>query len=411
MKKCGLLGETLSHSYSPQIHAALGEYTYSLFEMEKEALPAFLRSGDFDGINVTIPYKKAVLPYCTALSPLAERLQSVNTIVRTEDGGLYGHNTDYFGFSYMLKKMGVSPAGKKVVILGSGGAAVTAAAVCHDLAASAVVIISRSGENHYGNLSKHADAEILINTTPVGMYPETGRSPVSLSAFPKCSAVLDILYNPDKTALLLEAEALGIPHENGLSMLVAQAKESAALFLGEPMGDEKIEPILSSLKKKQKNLVLIGMPGCGKSTIARAVAEKMGRPVVDTDAEIEAAAGMTIPEIFQKEGEDGFRRRETEILKRYGKESGLILATGGGCVVRAENAPYLRQNGVILWLRRDLGKLARDGRPLSAGADLAKMYEARAPLYAALSDIEIENDASEAEITERVIRLYETSCD
>ncbi len=411
MKKCGLIGEKLTHSYSPQIHAALGAYSYSLFEIAKEALPAFLQARDFDGINVTIPYKKAVLPYCTVLSPLAERLQSVNTIVRTKDGGLYGHNTDYFGFSYMLTKMGASPAGKKVVILGSGGAAATAEAVCRDMGAGAVVIISRSGENHYGNLSNHADAEILVNTTPVGMYPETGKAPVSLLKFPKCSAVLDILYNPDKTALLLEAETLGIPCQNGLPMLVAQAKESAELFAGTPIGDEQIEKILSGLKKKQKNLVLIGMPGCGKSTIARAVAEKMGRRMVDTDAEIEAAAGMRIPEIFQNEGEEGFRRRETEIIKQYGKECGLILATGGGCVTRAENAPHLRQNGVILWVQRDINQLARGGRPLSETADLAVMYQARAPLYAALADIEIENQASEAEITERVIRLYENSCD
>lgn len=408
MKTCGLLGETLSHSFSPQIHSFFGDYAYHLFEKAPQAIEAFLKSDAFDGINVTIPYKKTVVPFCKTLSPIAKRLKSVNTLVKMEDGSLFGHNTDYFGLSYMLKKSGLLPQGKKALVLGSGGAAVTAMAVLSDAGAKPFVI-SRSGPDNYDNLEKHADAEIIVNTTPVGMYPNAGASPVSLGDFPKCRIALDLIYNPEKTALLLEAEARGIPYLNGLPMLVAQAKESAEYFTGRPIPDEEIDDVCAAIRRTARNIVLIGMPGCGKTTLGQKMAQKMGRRFVDADAEIVQEAGCTIPEIFASEGEAGFRVRETAVLRRLGKSSGLVIATGGGCVTREENLPLLRQNGTVFWIKREISQLAREGRPLSAGADLEAMYQLRAPLYARFADFEVENTSPEDGI-ERMLKLYENSC-
>ncbi len=410
MKKCGLLGEKLSHSYSPQIHTYLGDYPYLLYEKKPEDVADFVCHGDFDAINVTIPYKKTVVPFCSHLSPVAERLGSVNTLVREADGGIFGHNTDYFGFSYMLNQSGVSPEGKKVLVLGSGGASVTVRAVLCDRGAREVIVISRGGENNYENISRHFDAEMIVNTTPVGMYPHPGASPVRLSDFPSCRAALDLIYNPEKTAFLLEAEALGMPYINGLTMLVAQAKESAEYFGDTPLSDDIIDKTVSSLAEKQRNLVLVGMPGSGKSTLGRLMAAKTGRRFIDADAEIEKTAGMSIPSIFAQEGEDGFRKRETEVLRKWGMEAGLILATGGGCVTREENTPLLRQNGTVFWIKREIQALPREGRPLSKGADLAAMYEARKPLYEKIADITVENRGEPRAVAERMLAKYEDSC-
>ncbi len=410
MKKCGLLGEKLSHSFSPQIHSYLGDYSYGLFEKEKDEVEAFMRDMPFDGINVTIPYKKTVLPFMHALSDTAARLGSVNTVVKREDGTLFGHNTDYFGFSYMLEKSGISPEGKKVLVLGSGGASVTVCAVLKDRGAREVIVISRSGENNYENISRHHDAEVIVNTTPVGMYPHPGTSPIRLSDFTKCEGVLDLIYNPDKTALLLEAESLGIQHANGLLMLVAQAKESAAYFGGKPLSGAVIDEITSALSKEQKNIILIGMPGSGKSTLGKKLAEKTGRQFVDADDAICKREGVSIPEIFAKSGEEGFRKIETEVLAHLGMQSGLVIATGGGCVTREENYAHLHQNGVIFWLKRDIASLPRDGRPLSQNADLLKMYEVRRPLYERFADFSIENRFETEDIAERVLSIYENSC-
>ncbi len=410
MRQCGLLGEKLSHSYSPQIHTYLGDYAYDLFEKENAAVAAFMTEKPFDAINVTIPYKKTVVPFMDTLSETAQRLGSVNTVVKGEDGRLFGHNTDYYGFSYMLDKSGISPEGKKVLVLGSGGASVTVCAVLRDRGAASVTVISRSGPDNYENLYRHHDAELIVNTTPVGMYPHPGVSPVNLADFPKCLGALDLIYNPDKTAFLLQAEALGIPHENGLSMLVAQAKESAEYFGEKPLPDDLIESTTASLRQRQKNIVLIGMPGSGKSTLAQALAEKTGRTFVDADDAIREKAGTSIPEIFEKVGEAGFRAIETEVLSELGMKSGLVLATGGGCVTREENYPLLHQNGTIIWLQRDIKALPTDGRPLSQKGDLAGMYAVRRPLYERFADIRIENRFETENITERVLSLYENSC-
>ncbi len=404
--KCGLLGRKLGHSYSPQIHGLLGDYSYELFEKEPEELAAFLRDGDFSGINVTIPYKKDVIPYLDALSPAAQKIGSVNTIVRRADGTLFGHNSDYFGFVSLVKHSGIAVDGKKVLVLGSGGTSNMVVTALRDLGA-APVVISRSGENNYDNLHLHADASVIVNATPVGMYPNTGVSPIDLNRFPKLEGVLDVIYNPAKTKLLLDAESLGIPHENGLWMLVAQAKEASEYFTGNKLSDDMIGKIHQKLSRQMKNIVLIGMPGCGKSTIGNLLAEKLGRKFVDADAEIVQMAGKPIPEIFAQNGEENFRQWETTALEHLGKQSGLVIATGGGCVTRERNYPALHQNGSIFGLERDLSLLPTDGRPLSQANRLEEMYALRRPMYEAFADIRVENAGSPEETVAEILSKLE----
>ena len=391
--KCGLLGRTLGHSYSPQIHAMLGDYAYTLFEKEPEEVSDFLKNGDFSGINVTIPYKQAVIPYLDDLSDAARRIGAVNTILRRPDGSLWGHNTDYYGFSAMVQRTGLSLEGKKVLVLGSGGASRTVVCVLEGLGANPVVI-SRTGEDNYQNLSRHADAAVIVNTTPVGMYPNTGISPVELDGFSHLEGVLDLIYNPARTQLLLDAERRGIPAQNGLWMLVAQAKEAAEVFTGAPIAHSAIARIHHTLSRQMQNLVLIGMPGCGKSTIGPLLAQATGRSFVDADETIAALAEKTIPEIFAQDGEDAFRRLETQVLADLGKRSGLVIATGGGCVTRADNYPLLHQNGILLRLERELSLLPTDGRPVSQSRSLSQLYEVRDPLYRAFADITIDNNGT-----------------
>lgn len=392
MLKCGLLGEKLGHSYSPQIHSMLADYEYKLFEKSPEELEDFLKSGEFDGLNVTIPYKKSVMPYCAELSPTAAQIGSVNTIVRRSDGSLYGDNTDAFGFENLIVHNGIEVKGKKALVLGTGGASVTAQAVLKNLGASEVVVISRKGEDNYENIAKHADAEIIANTTPVGMYPNNGKAAVDLTQFPKLSGVLDVVYNPARTALLLQAERLGIPCAGGLYMLVSQAKRSCELFTGKSIPDSEIDRIERVLLHQMQNIVIIGMPGSGKTTVSTMLAEKLGRKIFDTDTMVAEKAGMTIPEIFAVQGEAGFRRLETEATAEVGKLSGNIISTGGGVVTVADNYELLHQNGVIVWIERDTNKLARDGRPISLSTDLNELYAARLPLYDRFADIKADNN-------------------
>ena len=404
--QCGLLGRKLGYSYSPQIHAHLGDYSYGLYEKEPEELESFLKSGDFTGLNVTMPYKKDVIPYLDELSDVAQQLGAVNTIVRRSDGSLIGHNTDFFGFRTMVEDSGLSVSGKKVLVLGSGGASNTAVAVLESLGAQ-VVIISRTGENHYGNLHLHADASVIVNTTPVGMYPLVGVSPVDLAWFPHLEGVLDIVYNPARTQLLLEAEKRGIVAMNGLKMLVAQAKESAEWFSGKILSYEKITAIHKILQNQMENIVLIGMPGSGKSTVGQLLAEKTGKSFLDADAVIAAKAGCSIPEIFAKDGEAGFRAMETVVLSELGKQSGLVIATGGGCVTRAENYPLLHQNGRIFCLHRDLGKLPTDGRPISQSNDLESLYRTRKPMYERFADYHIDNNGPAEATAAQILNILE----
>ena len=402
--RCGLLGKKLGHSYSPQIHSHLGDYSYDLFEKTPEELEDFLRHGDFTGLNVTIPYKKDVIPFCDELSDRAQKIGAVNTIVRHPDGTLIGHNTDYFGFQSMVARSGLKVVGKKVLVLGSGGASATAVAVLRELGAD-VVVISRKGENNYGNLNKHTDASVIVNATPVGMYPNTGVSPVELDLFPALEGVLDIVYNPSRTQLLLDAERKGLITENGLWMLVAQAKESAEWFTDRQINDDRIGKIHEILRKQMENIVLVGMPGCGKSTVGGMLAALLHKKFLDIDAEIVKQAGMSIPEIFQKSGEDGFREWETQVLTQIGKESGLVIATGGGAVTRSENYPLVHQNGRIVWLKRSIHSLPTDDRPLSQKNRLEEMYAVRKPMYEAFSDCAVVNDGDLNETVKQILEV------
>lgn len=403
---CGLLGRKLGHSYSPQIHAHLGDYVYRIFEKEPEEIETFLKSGDFHGINVTIPYKKDVIPFLSELSPAAQRMGAVNTIVRRADGTLIGHNTDYFGFQSMVQRSGLTVTGKKVLVLGSGGASNTVVVVFKELGAK-VVVISRSGENNYSNLHLHADAAVIVNATPVGMYPNTGASPIDLGLFPRLEGVLDVIYNPARTQLLLDAESRGLVTMNGLWMLVAQAKESAEWFAGTPLSDDKIAQIHQLLRLQMENIVLVGMPGCGKSTVGRLLAEQTGKQFIDADTALEETAGRKITDIIPNDGVEAFRSLETQTLADWGKKSGLVLATGGGCVTKERNYPLLHQNGTIVWLTRDLSSLPTDGRPLSQSGKLEEMFRQREPMYRRFADLVIDNSGSPAETVQKILTALE----
>ena len=392
--KCGLLGRKLGHSYSPQIHGLLSDYEYVLYEKEPEEVEGFIKSGTFDGINVTIPYKKTVLPFCDELSETARAIGSVNTIVRRKDGTLFGDNTDAFGFEKLIRKCGISVSGKKALVLGTGGASVTAVYVLKKLGAKEVITISRSGENNYGNLSLHADAEIIANTTPVGMFPNNGESPVDLSIFPNLSGLLDVVYNPARTAIALQAEKLGIPYATGLYMLVAQAKRSCELFTGSAVPDAEIDRIHGILSHQMQNIVIIGMPGSGKTAVSSLLSEKTGREMIDTDALIVKKAGISIPEIFASCGEDGFRKAETAAAAEAGKLGGKIISTGGGIVTREENYDLLHQNGILVWIQRDTSLLPTDGRPISQTSDLNELYLRRRPMYERFADAIADNNGA-----------------
>ena len=388
----GLLGRKLGHSLSPEIHALLCDYKYDLYPTEPEKLDEFFASKALTGYNVTIPYKVEAFNRCATLSETAKKAGSVNTVTRNADGTLHGDNTDYFGFSYMAEKVGCDFNGKKVLILGSGGASLTVQLVAADMGAKEIIVVSRSGENNYENISLHYDADIIVNTTPVGMYPNNGERLIELDKFTRCRKVLDLIYNPARTPLLLDAEKLGIDCINGLYMLVAQALRAAESFIKKEIPLSRIDEIYNRILAKQKNIVLVGMPGCGKSTLASLLSEKTGRECVDTDAAVEKC-GMRIPEIFAEFGEEEFRRRETEAVRKIAKEAGRIIATGGGAVLKAENRTALRENSTVIFLKASTEKLATDGRPLSKDLEtLKRMYEQRLPLYEETADITVEVD-------------------
>lgn len=401
--KCGLLGRKLGHSYSAEIHALLGDYEYKLYEREPDTLYEFVRHGDLDGFNVTIPYKKDVIPMCDILSERASKIGSVNTIVR-KGGRIYGYNTDYDGFLTMVKASGVDVRGKKAIVLGSGGASLTVCAVLRDSGVDDLTVISRTGEDNYENISRHFDAQIIVNATPVGMVPNTGSSLVDLTRFSKCALVLDLIYNPARTALLLQAERLGIPCQNGLSMLVSQAKRASELFQELAVSDEVIETITKKLDGKRRSIVLVGMPGCGKTTVGKILAEKTGRDLFDCDTEFEKIHGISAGDYITEHGENAFREKESVLLRTLGTMTGKIIATGGGCITKAENFAYLRENAHVVWLRRALDKLETAGRPLSS--DLEKMYIERMPRYALISDFQIKNDKTPLIAAEEILRRF-----
>ena len=385
-----LLGEKLGHSFSPQIHRALAGCDYQLLPTPPEAVADLFRRRDFRGLNVTIPYKQTVMPLCDEIDPRAAAIGAVNTVVN-RGGRLTGYNTDIDGLIYLARRTGVDMAGKKVVILGSGGTGRTARAAAGELGAAEIVTVSRGGEDNYETLSRHADAQVLLNTTPVGMYPNCGVSPVSLDAFPHLEGVLDVVYNPLRTALLLEARERGLPCSCGLPMLVAQAWRAEELFTGSSIPAETVEAVLAGLTAQLENVVLIGMPGCGKSTVGRALARRQGKAFLDLDRLIEERAGKSIPAIFAQEGEEAFRTLESWAVREAGARTGCVISTGGGVVTRAENCAPLRQNGVIIHLTRPLDRLPTAGRPVSQSTDLQTLWARRRGLYAAFADRTVDN--------------------
>ncbi len=394
MATYGLLGEKLSHSYSVPIHLNFGCPEYKLIELSPQALDDFLCKKDFLGVNVTIPYKKTVIPYCDFLSPEAEEIGSVNTIVN-RNGKLYGYNTDLYGFIYMVKSAGIDFFGKKVLILGSGGTSLTVKSAAKRLGAAEIVVISRTGKNNYSNLYLHSDCDVLVNTTPVGMYPNCPASPLSLTEFPKLSGVVDVIFNPFRTELIMESEKLSIPSVGGLKMLVAQAKKAEELFFEKEIDESESINVYSKISPAARNIVLIGMPGAGKSTVGAFLSKLTGMTLVDTDNEIEDRTNMAIPEFFSKYGENEFRRVETQVLSQCGKKSGIIISCGGGVVTREENYPLLRQNGRIYEIMRRVSLLDTADRPLSAGDNtLAQMYEIRKPMYRAFRDKSADNNGT-----------------
>ena len=393
MERFGLIGYPLGHSFSPKIHKRLGSWPYELHPLQPEELGPFLQAGEFSGLNVTLPYKTAVIPYCGELSPIARRIGSVNTILRRPDGTLYGHNTDYDGLRGLLEQAGLAQefTDRKVLVLGSGGASLTARTVAQDLGAGEVVVISRSGPDHYGNLDRHADARFILNTTPVGMYPNTGKAPLDLKLFPLCRGVCDIVYNPARTQLMLDAQQLDIPAVGGLGMLVGQAKAAAELFLGKTLESGLAAAITREIRNETENMVLIGMPGCGKSTVGRALADRTGRRLVDIDQELEQELGCAIPDFFAQKGEAAFRQAESEMLARFCRESGLVIACGGGAVTVPENIDVMRQNGRLVYLRRPLEELPTEGRPVSQSRPLEELFAQRRPLYESAADLTVDN--------------------
>ena len=403
MLKCGLLGKKLGHSYSPRIHSLLGDYEYLLYEKNEDELEDFLLNGRWDGLNVTIPYKKAVIKYCDKLSPAALRTGSVNTLVKTGDNRITGDNTDLYGFSSMLDRTGTDLSGKKALVLGSGGASLSVRTALQERGAN-VLVISRSGEDNYDNLSRHHDAAVIVNTTPVGMYPANGISPVEPADFKNCEAVLDIIYNPCRTALVMKAQELGIKSGSGLHMLVAQALRSSELFTGSSIQISEIDRIEKQLSFEMQNIILTGMPGSGKSTIARILGEMTGKAVAELDDEILKATGYTPEKYIESFGEAAFRKAESQIAERFGKESGLIISTGGGVVTVESNYPLLHQNGVIFWIRRNIDVLPVDSRPLSKAQGLSQMYEKRKPMYERFADAAVDNDSDPRETARRILK-------
>ena len=433
----GLVGESLKHSWSKEIHNMINDYDYKIISLPEKDFDDFIYKQDFAGLNVTIPYKQKVIAYCKTLSEPAQRIGSVNTMTVDGSGNLKGYNTDYDGFIYMCKNYinneGFTFKGKSVLILGSGGTGKTAKVASEDMGAAKITVLSRKGEHTYDDQKDFSDTDIIINTTPVGMYPNNGRRLIDLENFPQCEAVIDVIYNPLKTQLLMDAEDRGIRYTNGLPMLVAQAKFAGDIFLGakwssicnerQPQNgklqnerqlqnnksqnehqlqnnklqnEDIIKQVTGKMISDNQNIILIGMPGSGKTSIGASAAQILKRDFVDIDAVIEKNAGMSIPEIFENHGEQYFRDLESDTIKKYGKEKGLVISVGGGGILREENRFALRQNGYVVWIQRDVDKLETDGRPLSKSRDALKaILKEREGLYESISEVKIDNNSDD----------------
>ena len=408
----GLIGEKLGHSFSAEIHRMLKSNPYALVELSKDELDAFFAAKDFSAINVTIPYKTAVIPYLSYVDEAANEIGAVNTVVN-KNGELWGYNTDFYGLSALISHAGITLQNKKVAILGTGGTSKTALAVAKSLGAKEVLLVSRNagdGVITYQELTNfHTDIEVLINTTPVGMYPNTEATPVGVSTFPKLSGVIDAIYNPLCTQLILDAQKRGIPAEGGLYMLVAQAVRASELFLNCTYEADTAEHIYQTILNKTENIVLSGMPGAGKSTVGRLLAQELNRPFFDLDEEIVRFAGRSIPEIFATDGEATFRNLETEVLREVlANQKGIVLATGGGAVLRDENVDLLHRNGKICFLDRPLeALLPTSDRPLANSEEaIRRRYEERYERYCTTADYRIDADASPEEVVRRTRKEF-----
>jgi len=411
--KYGLIGEKLGHSFSKIIHEQLADYTYDLIPLTREELDVFLQKKSFSALNVTIPYKETVIPYLDEVDAHARKIGAVNTIVNRK-GILKGYNTDFYGFRYMLLHNGIDVRNKKVLVLGKGGASKAVIAVLEEMGAKEIRTVyykenpeTITYEECYQN---HADAEIIVNTTPVGMYPKADECPIELSRFPRLCGVADVVYNPLRTQLIIEAEKRNIPGADGLEMLVAQAKYAAEIFLDTKIDDCRIDEIHADLLKERSNLVLIGMSGGGKTVLGKKAAEKLGKTFVDTDEEIVKCIGMPIADFFAKKGEPAFRKMETEVLHEISSRNDLVISTGGGIVKNPLNIEYLKRNGRIIWLKRDAELLqSGNGRPLAPDkAATLKLYEERLPLYTASAEAVAENNGTAEEGLENILKAYKS---
>ena len=408
--KFGLLGRTLGHSFSPRIHSALGNTNYELFEREPSQLQEFFADPELQGINITIPYKVNALEACDVVDPRAERIGCVNTMVR-KDGKWYGYNTDYDGFVFTLQHAGIDVSGKECIILGDGASSATVHVALEDLGAKNIVHLSRKTAPFYGDAPNYYEtAQIIINCTPIGMYPHNPANLIDITQFSKLEGVVDLIYNPRRTILLLQAEMMEIPHCDGLPFLVAQGVEAANHFQGESFGTKEIEQILRDMRREKENIILIGMPGVGKTTVGKALGEEMGRTCVDVDQELEKEIG-DISTYITEQGEPAFREKEAEMIAKLGTQTGLVISTGGGCVTVPKNFAHLRQNGRIYQLTQPIENLSTTGRVLSSGGldRLRELEEIRTPMYESFAQCIVEHKRNVPETVAAILEDFEAN--
>ena len=408
--KFGLLGRTLGHSFSPRIHSALGNANYELFEREPSQLQEFFADPELQGINITIPYKVNALEACDVVDPRAERIGCVNTMVR-KDGKWHGYNTDYDGFVFTLQHAGIDVAGKECIILGDGASSATVHVALEDLGAKNIVHLSRKTAPFYGDAPNYYEtAQIIINCTPIGMYPHNPANLIDITQFSKLEGVVDLIYNPRRTILLLQAEMMEIPHCDGLPFLVAQGVEAANHFQGESFGTKEIEQILRDMRREKENIILIGMPGVGKTTVGKALGEEMSRTCIDVDHELEKEIG-DISTYITEQGEPAFREKEAEMIAKFGTQTGLIISTGGGCVTVPKNFAHLRQNGRIYQLTQPVENLSTSGRILSSGGieRLRELEATRTPMYESFAQCIVEHNRNAPETVAAILKDFEAN--